>query len=152
MSEEETPRRPIPRLDGTPLENAHTLLKEHSEAPYWAFGGQHAYNVLHDLVAEIDETHDPVAEIDEARKAVKFYDSTFGTFTTPSAIPEPAVVVYEALKGLLGLVDSAQLPAYDKRDMAKAYREGALSMNQRWRDAEPDWPRNPYTDSGGFND
>lgn len=42
--------------------------------------------------------------------------------------------------------------SFEKRDLAKAFREGAFNMSDRWRTSEPDWPHNPYTESGSFQD
>lgn len=84
-----------------------------------------------------EEERDSVAEIDAARDALKGYESTSGH----------SQVLYDALRALLELVDGAQLPAYDQRDLAKAYREGAHNMLARIRSADPGMPFNPYEES-----
>lgn len=51
-----------------------------------------------------------------------------------------------------GYMADREEAAYDRRDMAKAFREGAYNMSDRWRESEPPWPLNPYTETGGFTD
>lgn len=52
-------RPPIPRLDGTPLENAKTILTSQAEEPYGNFGGNHAFAALKALVEDIESQRKP---------------------------------------------------------------------------------------------
>lgn len=56
---DDTERKPLPKLDGTPLENAKTILAAQAEEPYGAFGGQHAFAALKALVEDIEAKPEP---------------------------------------------------------------------------------------------
>lgn len=59
MPEDIEERKPLPRLDGTPLENAKTILASQAEEPYVNFGGNHAFAALKALVEEIEAKPKP---------------------------------------------------------------------------------------------
>lgn len=120
-----------------------------ADVPEKAFlvGIRHLLKSAADAIDAPQEERDPVDEIKEARGALSLYESKMAHKILAGATETR---LYSALKALVELVDGAQLPAYDKRDMAKAFREGAYSMNERWRATEPDWPHNHYTDTGEF--
>ena len=64
--------KPAPKLNGTPLENAKTLLKSQKEDPYFFFGGNQAFSVLEALVAELEAPEDkPVAQRDTTQDAIR---------------------------------------------------------------------------------